>query len=98
MIPDPLKLNLSMKNRNIVLLHYGGCKAVDLFVQREVEVSVIAVYDSKMTCAAPDREMIPFDIQSSRYKNQECSHCFFLFLSFLPPRSFFFSFPFPSLQ
>ena len=50
-----------------------------------------------MTCAAPDPEMIPFDLQSSRYKNQECSHCFFLFLSFLPPRSFFFSFPFPSL-
>ena len=31
-----------MKNRNIVLLHYGGSKAVDLFVQRAVEVSVIA--------------------------------------------------------
>ena len=36
-------------------------------------------------------------LQSGHYKNQECSHCFFLFLSFLPPRSFFFSFPkFPS--
>ena len=35
--------------------------------------------------------------QSSLYKNHECSHCFFLFLSFLPARSFFFSFPFPSL-
>ena len=34
---------------------------------------------------------------SSHYENQECDHCFFLFLSFLPPRSFFFSFPFPSL-
>ena len=37
-------------------------------------------------------------LQSSNYKNQECSHCFFsLPLRFLPPRSFFFSFPkFPS--
>ena len=36
-------------------------------------------------------------IHSSHYKNQKCSHCFFLFLSFLLPRSFFFSFPkFPS--
>ena len=35
--------------------------------------------------------------QSSHYKNQECNHFFFLVSSFLPPRSFFFSFPFPSL-
>ena len=36
-------------------------------------------------------------LQSSHYKNQECNHFFFLVSSFLPPRSFFFSFPFPSL-
>ena len=36
-------------------------------------------------------------LQSSHYKNHECSHCFFLSFSFLPPRSFFFSFLFPSL-
>lgn len=28
-------------------------------------------------------------LQSSRYKNQECNHCLFLFSSFLPSRSFF---------
>ena len=36
-------------------------------------------------------------LQSNHYKNLECNHCFFLFSSFLPPGSFLFSFPFPSL-
>ena len=30
-------------------------------------------------------------LQNSHYKNQECSHCFFLFSSFLPPLSSFLS-------
>ena len=33
-------------------------------------------------------------LQSSHYKNYESNHCFFLFSLFVPPRSFFFSFPF----
>ena len=101
-VSTPKSFPTNFRNR-MVSLDYGLGKTVSLCHSLEFfnGINLGSIWTGFFKAFPPNRpfcvRQFNFFGQSSLYKNHECSHCFFLSFSFLPPRSFFFSFPFPSL-
>ena len=80
------------------LVHFWSCYKSKVFFILYISCRILENVTAKWACLRPT-VLFSFqpNFQSSHFKNQDCSHWFFLLFSFLPPRSFFFSFSFPSL-